>query len=413
MIKLNAYRTNRILMSTLASIALLAFYIANALTSWIGLKSSEIRGPSNYIDQVAISGFSNCFKTYGYDIYKTHGNPPGCSGYQYSVELLRILNFMRVPEINPNILGFFSLVITTLALSSVFFMIRKNGKKVFTIAFIACASPGIWLLLERGNYDEFVFILVILAAFSIGSRAEALGMLAIIIATLMKFYTFPVIIFMIIVSKNKILKYMLATISIPIFFYAIILISKVSQFPSTWNVSFGLKALGMQFELVIKHVINSEFQLSGILTNLLGIVAISFFYFFLRRFELRPSLRQTEFLSTDKAVNTYNFCLVVFLSCYFAGMNYDYRLIFLAVIVALSPVIYYENRFSTILVMSGLVALLCSCFLYGLVGIPALLIQISGDISLAIFVAAQLLFIISKLQYELKQMTPFRSQKLL
>jgi hypothetical protein len=74
-------------------------------------------------------------------------------------------------------------------------------------------------------------------------------------------------------------------------------------------------------------------------------------------------------------------------------MSFDYRLIFLATLLGLSPLVFRENRFKAVMVVSGLFSLYFSTFSYGLRGIPAAGIQVLGDIAVAVFVATQLIYL--------------------
>jgi hypothetical protein len=74
-------------------------------------------------------------------------------------------------------------------------------------------------------------------------------------------------------------------------------------------------------------------------------------------------------------------------------MNYDYRLVYLVSIVALTPNILAKGIFKSIVVISGCISLYFSTYAFGLTGVPALAIQLFGDVSLYIFVSAQLLYL--------------------
>ena len=74
-------------------------------------------------------------------------------------------------------------------------------------------------------------------------------------------------------------------------------------------------------------------------------------------------------------------------------MNYDYRLIYLAVMISLLPRILPKSPFRTLVTTSGLGALFLSTFSYGLLGTALVGIQLVGDIAVSIFIASQLFFL--------------------
>jgi hypothetical protein len=394
MIKIRRFRTNRILTAIAASGTVFIFYGFQLFTSWSTLKSSGVRGSGDYIDQTSVLNSATCFKKFGSDIYKTDLEQANCGGFIYSLELLRVLNFFDLTTKDSFFLGtvFMWLTISTMCL--VFFIIRNYGKTHYAIALIACLSPGVWLLLERGNYDEFVFCLVVAAGILLGSKRQFLGVVILGLTVLIKFYTLPAFLFSILMLNSKKTRRLLLLLAVPLFLHTLNLILLVPAFPSTWNVSFGLKSFGLYLEFAAQRLIDLSFTIPPVLTLIPGLVLLIFFTLLMMRHGIQPSMRVEESAKTLKIRRLYNLILVVFLSCYFAGMNFDYRLIYLSFLVSISSVIFHGNRYSALSLISGLSALTFNTFLFGLHGLPALAIQLVGDLSLSLYIATQLVYLL-------------------
>lgn len=387
-------RNNRFFKALAASGAVLIFYGIHTITSWGMLKSSGHKGADDFIDQALVLDWATCFERFGNEIYRTDLNPANCGGFIYSVELLRILNSFNFTREDSFFLGSLFMWSTISTLCLVFFVIKDLGKNQYAIALIACLSPGVWLLLERGNYDEVIFCLVVVAGIFMGSKRQVFGVLLLGLSVLIKFYTLPAFLIAIFMLRNRKTKKVFLLLAIPLSFYTLKLILLVPAFPSTWNVSFGLKSFGLYLEFAVQRLIDIDFILPSVLTPVPGLVALIFFIILMVKNEIQPSIRIGSPDKTAKIGYLYNLILVVFLSCYFAGMNFDYRLIYVSFLVSVSSVIFYGNRYSAIMIVSGLTALIFNTYLFGLNGLPALAVQIVGDLSLNLYVATQLIYIL-------------------
>lgn len=369
----------------------MGFYLIQALGSWPGLRTSGVRGPADFIDQKSILNSAKCFRRLGIDVYQQNVNTSNCGGFQYSIELLRFLNFSRLSSLSSYTLGNFFIIGTLLIFSLLFILIRSKGKSDNLVALIALTSPGIWLLFERGNYDSFIYIIVVLGLILIRSKFEEVGILLIAASVLMKFYTLPLLIISTLILKRRSSRRIAFIMVIPLVMYVFILIRKVTAFPSTWYVSFGLKSPGLYLELFIKEKISNSYLMNPMLAILIGFLLLAIMLKLLISIEAKPSFASYCGKAHDCANRIYFGLLVVFLSCYFAGMNFDYRLIYPATLIGISSQVLNNNRFRSIMIVSGLLAVWLSTFSFGLHGVPVLLIQFIGDFFLILFTATQLL----------------------
>lgn len=390
---LSTIRQNRVVTSLIASLGLAGFYFFQIVGSWPGLRSSGVRGPRDFIDQESILYSANCFKQLGRSVYSLDVDPSTCGGFQYSIELLRFLNFSRLSSLSSYTIGT-AFIWSTIAIFSFFlYLIRRKGKADNFVAILALTSPGIWLLFERGNYDALIYILIIAGLILLKSKFHELGILLIGVTVLMKFYTLPLYFLSILLLKRKTSRRIASILAIPLTVYILILIKQVALFPSTWYVSFGFKSLGLYFQLVIQEKFLSSYQINLATSLLFGLAFLGLLLMLLIRLEVRPSFLAKTHPSDEWARGIYFGMLVVFLSCFFAGMNFDYRLIYPATLIAISPLVLSNNRFRSIMVISGLAAILLSTYSFGLHGIPALMIQFAGDCFLYLFSATQVLLI--------------------
>lgn len=344
------------------------------------------------MDQDAVLKSAKCFEQMGNEVYKTDVIPRECGSYVYSVELLRFLNIFKLPDLGSEILGTSFLWLTVIVLCSIFFLTKNLKKLDRAIGIAAFLSPGIWLLLERGNYDELIFILVFIASLLLATKYQEFALILLLITSLMKFYTLPISILAIFFLRRKFSKVTFSIISALVTFYLITLMKQIEAFPSTWFISFGLDSLGLYVNLFLQEVISSDIRLPQMVVSGIGLIFLVFTYACLYKCKHSAELILNVEATKDSIQKLYLTMLGIFLSCFLAGMNYDYRLIYLAVLIALTPVIFAPSRFKNIVTYSGSFALALSTFSFGFSGIPGLLVQLIGDISLYVYVSTQIIY---------------------
>jgi len=264
-----------------------------------------------------------------------------------------------------------------------------SGKKQYWIFFGALSSPGIWLLFERGNFDELIFILVALAALTFRTKYDWLGVILVGMTALMKFYTLPLFVILVLLQLRKSFRVVFLIGIIPLTLYLYSLISKIPAFPTTWFVSFGFKFPGEYLDLLLRREISPTYITNKTAMLLLSIAVFLISLFVMKTLKLIPELKTRDITLNPTIVDRlFIFGSITFGSCYFAGMNYDYRLIFLALIVAISPAALENDRKSRIFISLGLLALWMSSFSFGLPGMLAVFLQFAGDLCLSLFMAA-------------------------
>ena len=384
---------NRNQSAVFASLLLVSFYLLQIKYLWPGLKISGILGPVKYMDQDAVLKSATCFERIGNEVYRTDVIPRECGNFVYSVELLRFLNFFKFPDLGGYTLGTSFLWLTVIVLCSIFFLTKNLKKLDKAIGFAAFMTPGIWLLLERGNYDEVIFILAFVASLFLATKYQEVGLVLLLLASLMKFYTLPIFVVSIFFLKRKFSKIAFGLASVLVTFYSLNLINQIETFPSTWFISFGLDSLGLYANLFLQEVISADLQLPRMVISGIGLIFLVISYFYLSKYKHFAKFKFNIDPPKKSIQELYLTMLGIFLSCFFAGMNYDYRLIYLAVLISLAPVIFAPSGFKNIVTISGFCALALSTFSFGFSRIPGMLIQLIGDVSLYVYVTTQIFYL--------------------
>ena len=365
------------------------------LTNWWPLRVSGIRG-GNFIDLGAVLRWSDCFKTKGSLVYLPEDGK--CGGYLYGSALLRVFSFLGVREDQTQFWGLFGGLVLAICLGLLakIFISTERISTLFVV--LVLSSPGIWLLVERGNIDELISVLILLSTFLFIRGYEIPAILIIAISALFKFYTAPILILLVIVVKRNRLRLLsLASFLLVVPLVAADYFRIKALFPSTWFVSLGSPAIGFWVNLFGEKFGQDWIHLSEISGHILGLALLIFSIFAVNKFvytekklEFPPS-KSNESGKVDAILLVFG---SVFVICYVLGMNYDYRLIF-AAISGVALIVRSSARPYVVLIKGSLLlGLWLSSFTFGLQNTPNIetitsfvLIQFVGDIALGIFTA--------------------------
>ena len=379
--------------STLWPIYFLCFFGVQYFSDWWLLKIAGIRGGNSFGDLGAVLQWSDCFKKVGSSVY---GLSEGvCGNYNYGSALLRVFNLLEIAASQTMFWGIVGGVVFCIGLGflAAFLVSQKAASPI--VVGLVLSSPPIWLLLERANIDELIFFLLVIASFLL-IRGFDFGAIAIIsITALFKFYTLPLLLILAITSKSKKSR----VIALGAFILVVPLIAidffKIQvDFPSGWFVSFGVPAIGFWINEIGEQFGLSWLHIGALTGHVLGLVVFVTGTAILRMFTKRTSgnLAGSNYQESVKKEIEHLFVILgsVSVICYLLGMNYDYRLIFVAVsgltLVAQTQHIRLGNRLQYLLTLG----LWLTCFSFGLQTFSfflVMLIQFIGDIVLGIFVA--------------------------
>ena len=353
------------------------FFVGMQLTTWLPLRFWKIWGGGGFIDTAQVLRYADCFQKAGLKIYDS-GNGL-CNNYIYGRSLIYFLKFLHAGESNSFFIGFV-------------FLILASGVLAWTLPWrstiLSCLivlSPPVLLLVERGNFDLLILGGILLSSYLWAKEHRFSALLLIFILSLFKFYTLPILLIPIVISKNlrdRIFGIILFLTAIP-FILQDILISK-SGYPEAPYSQFGAKVWLKIFQEYI------EFPDSISLVTILTILIFVFFLllaFYFIKYKGRWSLHTSPVINSTDPINIFGlFTLVVFLTCFILGMNFDYRLIFLVVSFGVLKS-YFEVTFHIRFQILFLSALWLS--------FPSGGLQPIGDVLLEFFVAISILQLLS------------------
>jgi len=351
---------------------------------WLLKVQNNLGGGPIYRDLESVLIAARCYERIGDSVYSTVET----CGYQYGIFLLQFIQFFNLDSINLVLLGgFFVLLVFLILLGVAVFSVRTTRQAV--VAFLLVASPGPWLLFERGNIDILIIPLISLAAVFINSRLSIVAIILIAVTALMKFYTLPLLLVYILIEKRVFLR-IVAAISIfvvtPIILYDI---SRVSvEFPNPTFVAFGLPSPGLWLNFFAWRF-DVPIELQGPQLYFLGYliffscVYLMYFSPLRKKFLFEPLLPSA---GHTLGKNLFLLFSSVYLFCFLAGMNYDHRLTSLIISLLLLNVVFPKNRPSRWFLSVQIGALWATIFFFGVTGPIHVFLAIFGNICQLILV---------------------------
>lgn len=359
-------------------VSIATFYMWLYFSQWWLLKiQNDLGGGRGYRDLESVLNAARCYESIGDTVYSTVET----CGYQYGIFLLQFIQFFNLDSINLVVLGgLFVLLVFLILLCVAVFSVKTTHQPA--LAFLIVASPGPWLLFERGNFDLLIIILVSLAALFINSRLSILAILFITLTALMKFYTLPLLLIYILIEKRVTLR-IVAAISIclvtPIILFDI---SRAPSFPNPTFVAFGLPSPGLWLNFFAWRY-GIPIELPGSHLYFLGYliffacVYVMYFSPLRNRFSFALTVPSA---GSSVSKNIFLLFSSLYLFCFLAGMNYDYRLTFLIISLLLLNVVFPENRPSRWFLSVQIAALWATVFFFGVTGPIHVFLAILGNI---------------------------------
>jgi len=297
---------------TFVSLAgIILFYVAQYKYNWPFLRYSLLSAGSNNADFRWIVDSANCSTVTDTPIES--GDP--CSNYLYGRVLLKIIQMGHISSNNAQAIGY---VIAFLGLISLLHLIaarylkdQLSLKEFLLCIFILTLWPA-QLIIQRANIDIVIFILLLIAA-RYGEKRPVSSSGLIALTAVCKFYTLPLLIlFFVFYSKkgNRILMGVILLISGTICLRDMLKVRE--SINQNGSGQFGLQ--GIYLDLLN---IGFEKNVSLAVSVLITVTIAGFF------------IRHKSKIGNSEKIQSTTFIFgITFLSCYFAGMNYDYRLLF-------------------------------------------------------------------------------------
>jgi len=308
---------NLVLQSTLAFVSLSFLQ----LTTWIPLRFWGAWGGGNFLDTWQILRYGKCYETVGLSVYENSGT--NCSNYLYGRTLLQLLSFLRIDVSQTQFIGYVFLFLLAVGLSMVFPI--KSQKDCLTFVLVLL-SPPIMLLADRGNFDILIFFILILVAKSVERKNIYFAYALLSFTVLLKYYTAPVFLLIIFYSRLSRERILGVILLITTAWYSLrdITITE-AQYPHGSEAQFGFTVWGEYLNKYSSTQVNwiQKYAISAITFGLMLLVVsvIS------KRIQLQEINIHKEYKWQTVAFWIF---LIVSITCYFGGMNFDYRLIFFA-----------------------------------------------------------------------------------
>jgi len=364
--------SNRVVLA----ISLSLFFAWIYLSEWLPLAIQKIGGGRNYADLVSVLQAAQCYKVEGDEVYSSLTT---CA-YQYGLFLLEFINFFNLDALDFKLLGFILFAVVVLILISL--AVATADTKIQSILiFILVISPGPWLLFERGNFDLLIIVFLALGVSAINTRFSIFTILFFALTALMKFYTLPLLLLYVLIERNRLLKKIAFSSLLVLSPIVIHNITSAESHPNPMFAAFGLPAPGLwlnsfawRFDLPV------ELGMASLYFVGLFVVLFGLYLFYFSPLKERFLAHQIgAFSLTVFQSHAFLVSAGTYVSCFLAGMNFDYRLIFLIFALLLLNASYSELRGSRCFVGVQIAALWATYFFFGAVGPIPVLLAILGN----------------------------------
>ena len=309
------------------AIYLINFLFAWPITRWSGISNGGfLFGDFSWLSKWSTDCRLDLSLPNLFTAYSQIENSETCPGFNYGMALIILLSVFQISwdsyiliALIVGVLGVFGLGVF---LGRTYSM--NSWQRVLSV--LAIFSPGAFLLFERGNLDLIIFLMVVLAAVLSNRNLFIPSLLIIVLASLMKFYTAPLVLLMALLAKRPAQRVVAWAMTIGTFVWVAIDLSRGPTLPIQGSVQFGYPVLNHYFEwlgLFLEPVPSAlGFIFPWLVWALLVLRQRSLDGSSLARLEAN-----TRVLSGDYV---FLFSGITFSAMFFVGLSYDYRLVFLA-----------------------------------------------------------------------------------
>lgn len=312
-------------------VILSAFLLPTLIFNFSVLKLTGLKSNIRFGDLRMVLEWTDCYRESGDLLYQTFNPKVPCSGYIYGEPLMQALNVLGINDSRTTLIGFIFCLMITLIMA-VTLNLSKTSKLTLLLV---VSSPPFALLLNRGNLDIFVAFLVLMSAMAFSRRQELLAIIFLVVATLLKFYTFPILLIAFILCKSNTRKIIIAMSTVLTGLLVAMNIQKIqTPFPSGYFAKFGMSIWGSYAEKYSTLWSSTIFQ-SVINASLAG---LSIFLVYKARRCKGELVWNLETNSQNQVITIW--FLVAHVACFISGLSYDYRLVFIAV----ATMAYLANR---------------------------------------------------------------------
>ena len=259
-----------------------------------------------------------------FSVYSQIESSETCTGYTYGTTLIILLSVLPIN------LEFYIAVALALGVLGVFalgFYLSSSYRMSFwqkVLVTAAFFSPGTYLLFERGNLDFQILLLVLMSAALLFRRIYLPAFFVLLFATLLKFYTFPLLVLVSVLAKRVRDRVLTAILTAVALVWVVFDYSRGPILHVYGPLQFGYPVLDHYFEWL---GISAQ-----LIPSLIGLISPLLVWTLLILIERKAgNLYQTKLRQSIGALQedyAFIFTAVTFCAMFFVGLNYDYRLIF-------------------------------------------------------------------------------------
>jgi hypothetical protein len=363
------------------------FYELNSYFRYPYLRIGDAWFDRIFDDTYQVLNSAKCYATIGRSIY----DQVTCT-YLYGSPLLDFINLLGAHPENVYFVGK-TFLIVNLMIFTFFsaYSYNKFGPKRLVLCIIIFISPPFHYLIERGNFDTVIILLILIATVFTINGKFLFGSIVLGIAGIFKFYTLPVLfIYLLIVkfSKGKHLKIQLvvALISATLVLRDFVEIRGIlGSGTGGYGGTFGLKS----FALYANHF-SEYFNTSYVfLFTIMSFILVMLLMFF--KFNLSEPI--FDKLDSFSGVVQLLFGLQIIV-CYLFTINNDYRLSILGIFLSALIMDSFKNSgIEKYILIFGILSMWLSY--------PSWIFQVLGDLSLFVTICL-IIYSLLRSYFELK-----------
>ena len=305
-----------------------AFFSSQKILEWPILRFLGLQYQPGFMDLRSILGAVEC-SSRNISSPSIHDSLWEECEYIYGSTLNSLLGLLNLSTKDTTWIGWVFIACLSIVLTSACSKFKLELSSASIGVLLCTLSPPIMLLVERANFDVLIVFIVWLATFFHERvwRGVSLGLVA--ISALFKFYTLPLMLFITLFFKNKFARLLSLAFTLIV---GVKVVNDLKQIETDiprilWN-SFGGSSLGLYLDLKF-------FPTNLLFQNVIGVLQLIFIFLVLVSFQRSRSILMSPDLgikfTQSQTGRLQIYFIFVFLTCYFAGMNFDYRLVFLVV----------------------------------------------------------------------------------
>lgn len=316
------------------------FYFSEVILSWPLLRHMGIRGGRNFEDLYAILGAAKC---------QPPSFIPGTNNpciFPYGSTLHGVLRINPFPLELWNIFGWVLIGLIGVLLYFVSKLNSMSSHWVTSLYVVTFCSPPVILLLERGNFDTVMVLIICFAGYCLGIGKQGVGVFLLIISALFKFYTLPLLFIPLMLSNR---------VRIRIFSFVGLIASITTVWIDREMISSGthigaFAAFGTPVYGSYLNKLDHKIHLSYSNSHIFGLIAFAIsvvcgLYLLRKKWIFLPEqsvCRPSDDFTSGEWI--YVLTASTTISCFMLSNNFDYRLIYILITGVMYLKLYSLNR---------------------------------------------------------------------